>query len=144
MFKIIFYGVTDKGLGELRKVRCNELDLNEIEFDDVSFVVVEDSKTHIKRYIFSMIYRSVIVKNNVDRLYKSLTLFGKKGLKSWVQIINYCDAEIFSASPVHVLQMLGIIVEANKNGMSFWRINNLVKEHAEKYNIKCYTGVTVE
>lgn len=144
MFKFIFYGFTDKGLGILRTVKSNELNVNEIEFDDVLFIIVEDEKTHIKRYIFSLVYRSRIVKNNIDGFYKHLTIAGKKGTRSWVQIINYTDAEILSASPIHVLQMVQMIADWDKNGASFWKINNTIKEYSEKYYINCYTGKKIE
>lgn len=144
MFRIELYSITENGSRVVHTERCVDCSIEKLDLNDVAFVIVEDYKIQMKRYIFSIRDKAKFVKNNVSGLYKSVMLFGKEEDRSWVHIINYCDAEIFSADTENVLKMLEIIVESSKKGIAFWKVNNLIKEYAEKAGVVCYTRRKIE
>ena len=143
MFNVLIYGVNDKGFGQILSTKITELDLNQIDLDKVAIIILQDEITRIKRYIFGVTYRALLIKNNVENFYKSATFSGKDGSRSWAHIVTYNSAELFIGSPLHVLQMMDIITKCCKDNIPFWQLNNIIKEYSEKYHISCFTNVTL-
>lgn len=135
------YGVNSNGFGMLLNTKLVDFDMNQIDLDEISIIILQDSTTRIKRYIFGMTYRALLVKNSILGFYKTATFTGKDGSIIWTYPVSYIDAEIFTASPVHVLQMVGMASECCKRRMPLWQIDNKIKEYAEKYVISCFTNV---
>lgn len=140
MFAAVLYGLSDNGFGSTLRLELGNCNFEEVEFDSVAVVVIEDMVTSIRRYIFCISDKASITANEVARFYKATTFSGSNGKKSWTQVISHIDSEIFNVSTEHMIEILKMLNSECAHSNPFWKINNMLNEYVKQHNIECLRG----
>ncbi len=130
------FGVANDSFGELSCNDVKDFQIEELDYERTALVSVEDEYQRSVCFIFNPDFAK-IKENDLMSRRKEIAFTGSKGMLAWFYCSSYFEAEIFSARPVHLVNLVEIVTKEWKNVQ---KMHKKMRRYANKYNsIKRYT-----